>query len=993
VFRKIHNIGISVNATTSSVFVRWLAILASAGALTACGSSGSSDSGGGSGTPPTYTLSGTVSGATAGGLVLVNNGTTLTVSSGATTFAFPTGLATGASYTVEIQGVPAGMACSVSNGTGTIGTADVTNIAVTCTAPPVSLGGTVSGLTAGSLVLADGGQGVTVNAGASSFVFTNPLIPGTAYAVTVQTAPTGLTCSVANGTGTVGTANVNNVVVTCSLQSYTVGGNIAFLTSPGLVLADNGSDQLTVPSGATSFTMPTAVAGTSGYTITVVTQPTGLSCSVQNGTGTIGIGTANITSVAVICSDQDYTLGGTITGLNGSGLVLSAGTDTVTVAANATSFTLPTPVPYGSAYTVGIAAEPAGLTCSVSSGATGTMPASNVNTVAVVCSDKAYALGGSINGLSTAGLALTNGTDTLQVPSSATSFQFVTRVAYTSSYNVTVGAQPAGQTCSVSAGSSTMPAANVTSVVVTCSTNAYTLGGTISGLTSSGLVLTDGIDQVTVAPNALQFSMPTALAFQSPYTVIVRTQPVGQICSVTDGTGTIPAGNVSSVQVSCSQWTWEGGSSNGGASGVYLNGTPVPGARDSQMTWTDSVGNFWMFGGVGVDGYGTSGELDDLWMYNPNTQVWTFVTGSATANTAGTYGTTAGAPPVLGNQPGGRHGGMIWIDSSGQLWLFGGTGIDANNNDLPLNDFWMYNPTSQLWTWEGGSASGGANATSSYGTQGVASLNNFPPPRSGASTWTDSTGRFWMFGGVYIDTTTTPGTPILSYLNDMWVYDPRPATQGWTWMSGTNLYNQKGTSGSPAAPGARFGAISWLDTSGNFMLFGGGGYDLAGTPTPDALADLWSFNPNTSTWTWMNGPNTIAAAGVYGTMGVAATGNWPGARGGSVVWTDSAGQVWLFGGLGYGVAAGATSGTEGLLNDLWTYDRNTAQWTWVNGPEAPNTSSGTYGTLGTGATTNQPGSRAGASGWVDSTGHLWMFGGDGYDSSGNLGDMNDLWKF
>jgi hypothetical protein len=570
---KDFNSRAAVSITSSSVFARWLAVMASAAALTACGSSGSSDSGGGSGTPPasdTVTLGGTISGSSASGLVLANNGATVAVSPGATTFAFSTSITTGSTY-----------------------------------------------------------------------------------AVTVQTAPAGQTCSVANGTGTAGTANINNVVVTCATTSFTVGGSIAGLNGGGLVLADNGGDLLTVPSGATSFTMPTAVASTSGYAVTVATQPNGSSCSVQSGTGTIG--TANVTNVAVTCSDRPYSLGGSISGLNGTGLVLANnGSDTVPVPVNATSFTLPTLVAAGSTYSITVATQPTGLTCSVSSGATGTMPAANLNTVAVVCSDKAYTLGGSINGLSSAGLVLTNGTNTLQVPSTATSFQFVTPVAYTSSYNVMVTTQPTGQTCSVGAGGNgTMPAANVTSLIVVCSINAYTLGGSIAGLTSSGLVLTDGTDNLNVAPNAVTFSMPTALAYTSSYTVSVLTQPVGQLCAVTDGTGTIPAGPESGVQVTCSEWTYEGGSEIGTAlgitapvQGVYgTQGTAAPGnqpgARDSQMTWTDSNGKFWMFGGSGVDGTGTDGELSDLWMYDPSVQQWTSENGAQTAGIAGVYGLPA----------------------------------------------------------------------------------------------------------------------------------------------------------------------------------------------------------------------------------------------------------------------------------------------------------------------------------------------------------------
>ena len=874
------------------------------------------------------------------------------------------------------------------------------------TSPPadtVTLGGTVSGLSASGLVLANNGATVAVSSGATTFAFSASLTTGSTYAVTVQSAPSGQTCSVANGTGTAGTADINNVVVTCAAMSFTVGGSIAGLNVRGLVLADNGADLLTVPSGATSFTMPTAVASTSGYAITVATQPTGLSCSVLSGAGTIG--TANVTNVAVTCTDQPYTLGGTVSGLNGTGLVLANnGSETFPVPVNATSFTVPTLVAFGSTYSITVATQPTGLTCSVSSGATGTMPASNVNTVAVVCSDKAYTLGGTINGLSSAGLVLTNGTDTLQVPSTATSFQFVTPVAYTSSYNVMVTAQPTGQTCSVGVGGNgTMPAANVTSVAVVCSINAYTLGGSIAGLTSSGLVLTDGTDNLSVAPNAVKFSMPTALAYNTPYAVSVSAQPVGQLCAVTDGTGTIPAGPESGVLVTCSEWTWEGGANVGTAlattgpvQGVYgTQGTAAPGnqpgARDSQMTWTDSNGKFWMFGGSGVDGTGTDGELSDLWMYDPSVQQWTSENSAQTAGIAGVYG----LPGTLGTQPGGRHSGMIWTDSSGQVWLFGGTGLDTNGNDLPLGDFWMYNPGSQVWTWEGGPAIGGSGAPGSYGAKGTPLNTNIPPARSGASTWTDSAGRFWMFGGVYVDTTTTPGTPTLSYYNDLWMYDP--AAQEWTWVSGTNQVNQNGvvpTQGTAAvsnSPGARFEAITWKDSSGRFWLFGGGGFDLAGSSTADALADLWMFDPGAATpaWTWVSGSNTIATPGAYGTQGTPAAGNLPGARGGAVVWTDSTGRVWLFGGLGYGVTAGG----EGLLEDLWNYNPTTQQWTWVNGGEAVNSANAAYGTLGTGALSNQAGARAASSGWVDSSGHLWMFGGSGYDSAGNVGDLNDLWKF
>jgi hypothetical protein len=59
---------------------------------------------------------------------------------------------------------------------------------------------------------------------------------------------------------------------------FSIGGTITGLTASGLVLQNNGADDLTVASGATTFTFATKVSG--AYTVTVKTQPTGLVCTV-----------------------------------------------------------------------------------------------------------------------------------------------------------------------------------------------------------------------------------------------------------------------------------------------------------------------------------------------------------------------------------------------------------------------------------------------------------------------------------------------------------------------------------------------------------------------------------------------------------------------------------------------------------------------------------------------------------------------------------------
>ena len=145
------------------------------------------------------------------------------------------------------------------------------------------------------------------------------------------------------------------------------------------------------------------------------------------------------------------------------------------------------------------------------------------------------------------------------------------------------------------------------------------------------------------------------------------------------------------------------------------------------------------------------------------------------------------------------------------------------------------------------------------------------------------------------------------------------------------------------------------------------------------LNDLWKFDG--TNWTWVSGSSTVNQPGVYGTKGVSASTNIPGGHDSGVSWTDSTGNLWLFGGGGYdGV------GNQGNLNDLWKFDGT--NWTWVSGASTVN-QTGVYGTQGVAASTNIPGARNSSVSWTDSKGNLWLFGGN----SPSDDDFNDLWKF
>jgi hypothetical protein len=348
-----------------------------------------------------------------------------------------------------------------------------------------------------------------------------------------------------------------------------------------------------------------------------------------------------------------------------------------------------------------------------------------------------------------------------------------------------------------------------------------------------------------------------------------------------------------------------GGSNVVSQPGMYgARGTPapnnVPGARQDAVSWIDTSGNPWLFGGFGVDAAGTVSVQNDLWKYSAGE--WTWISGSDLASQPGTYG--ALGTVASSNVPGARYYSFGWTDAAGNFWLFGGTGLDSNGSDGNLNDLWKY--SAGEWTWMGGSNV--VNQAGTYGTQGTAASSNVPGARAQAFGWSDASGNFWLFGGTGLDSVGSDGS-----LNDLWKY----SAGEWTWMGGSNVVNQSGTYGtrgtaaSNNVPGARYYSVGWTDAAGNFWLFGGIGLDSTGQS--GQLNDLWKYNAGE--WTWMSGSNVINQSGTYGTQGTAASNNVPGARSGAVSWTDASGNLWLFGGGGYD-----STGTAGWLNDLWKYE-------------------------------------------------------------------------
>lgn len=337
-------------------------------------------------------------------------------------------------------------------------------------------------------------------------------------------------------------------------------------------------------------------------------------------------------------------------------------------------------------------------------------------------------------------------------------------------------------------------------------------------------------------------------------------------------------------------------------------------------------------------------------------------------NSLAVYGTLGVTNPL--NTPGHKFHGITWTALNGDLWLYGGNGVLGVGSTLP-SDMWKYSPATNNWTWMKGTASD--SVAPLYGTIGISSSLNTPGARSGSASWTDSSGNLWLFGGVSVN----------GPQNDLWRYNT--SNNEWTWIGGTTtpsanpVYGTQTIPSSNNIPRASSNLISWQDPAGNFWLYDG----LYGT-------EVWKFNPTTLEWAWMSGTSTSSVMSgvittVFGTLGVSSPSVHPGERLTAGV-GDAAGNLYIFGGK----VPGSTFTLR--RNDLWKYNINNNQWTWIGGTQSSN-HIGNYGIQGVFSSTAVPaGRRGGHVIWIDSNNKLWLFGGD-YITLVNNYVLNDTWCY
>jgi len=419
-------------------------------------------------------------------------------------------------------------------------------VTVVCTTNRFALRARVEGLRGNGLKLRNGTEELAVPE-SGSVSFESNVASGQAYEVTVSAQPESpwQTCVVSNGAGRMAGAEVE-VDVSCSTETFPLRAEVTGLTGSGLMLTLDGGAPLSVATNGTVTLASERESGTS-FAISVSSQPTGQICTVSGGTGTVA---GSEVVAQVTCAQRTYAVRLDVTGLAGSGLRLSLNGGTALEIPSAGLATFPAQLASGQSFSVEVVAQPQSpwqdCTLASSSGVVGEADV----LLTVSCTTRTFAVAAAVSGLSGQGLVLRNGTDTVE-PGGNGRFPFTQRVASGAAYLVTVGAQPTApwQTCTASESSGTVQGADIT-VPVSCTTNAYAVRGTVTGLQGGTVTLANNGALLEVDADG-PFAFPANVESGQGYDVEVSTQPDHRFCVVNRGQGTIADADIQDVVVTC----------------------------------------------------------------------------------------------------------------------------------------------------------------------------------------------------------------------------------------------------------------------------------------------------------------------------------------------------------------------------------------------------------------------------------------------------------
>ncbi len=392
---------------------------------------------------------------------------------------------------------------------------------------------------------------------------------------------------------------------------------------------------------------------------------------------------------------------------------------------------------------------------------------------------------------------------------------------------------------------------------------------------------------------------------------------------------------------------------------LTLGSETNPGPRVASAGWSDKKGNIYVFGGGGIDDERHTGLFEDLWHYDAKNLEWEKLSGER--KTHPIQSNKKEKPVTNSEVPAPRKGAASWSDKFGNLYLFGGSLGSFYQN---VDDFWKFDIKTKSWSLLNGAETFNAKGRQLSNGKAVIDL---PPARSGALTWTDSKGDFWMFGGSYFDSKLSKTL----YLDDLWKYEVNKGT--WSLMRGSLSPKEaqigKKFTEEHESPGGRTNALGWYDKQNDRLwLYGGFGYNYDASYY-GGLADMWMYDLKRNVWSSFYPKVQINAEFNTAILGFESPKANPGYRYSAMTWVDQEGKFWLYGGH-HSTVNNAFKADK----NIWKFDPESGNWTAVFSNYPPPVISG-------------------GSTFSDEEGNLWLFGGVMMDTNLNERPTNKLWKF
>ena len=384
---------------------------------------------------------------------------------------------------------------------------------------------------------------------------------------------------------------------------------------------------------------------------------------------------------------------------------------------------------------------------------------------------------------------------------------------------------------------------------------------------------------------------------------------------------------------------------------------------NGRVFFRDDTGNLWY--------YYHSNSFDKLWRYNVQSNMWTLIkkTSNSSGNPIGNFNVSD-----LNNTPGHRTYSITGC-KNGKLYMISGQSSGGNM----YKDLWEYNIETNIWTWINGYDINDASVESFQRVR----INSIIENENSPGFMTDYVGKWEYQGNLYLYGNKGVKTSwgynyaigdVGEVSKTLWKYHSN--INKWEvihtfedrgnglplWEPVFNLINVESDYNSPNV--SRQKSMSFSNNSASLFLFGGSDNWYRN--------DMWRFNLDTKKWVWIGGSNQYNVKGDYGTQGVFNETNMPGARVSGKTWCDPQGNLWLFGGNGFDSVNENNLALAGNLNDVWKYDINLKQWSWIRGSNLKNQPEFSAG-LHVTSPNNSPSFIENSVHWQDNEHNMWLY--------------------